>query len=273
MPEGPEIRLAADEVEKALINREVEAVFFAFDHLKPHETHLQGTTVTAVETYGKAILTRFSNGLNIYSHNQLYGRWVIRTAYDYPETNRQLRLAIHNHKQSALLYSASEIEVLPDDEISEHPFISRLGPDLLRPEVDLAIVEAQFNKERFSGRGLTSLLLDQGFLAGVGNYLRSEILFVAQVHPSLRPQDCSPAQRHALAKAALSLTQQSYKTKGITNNLDLAQELKGQGYSYRHYRFWVFGREDEPCFKCATPIIKETMGGRRLYYCPVCQAT
>lgn len=272
MPEGPEIRLAADEVEKALIDREVQEVFFAFDHLKPYETQLQGTMVTAVETYGKAILTRFSNGLNIYSHNQLYGRWVVRPAYDYLETNRQLRLAIHNHKQSALLYSASDIEVLADNEISEHSFISRLGPDLLRPEVTLPVVEAQFNDERFSRRGLTSLLLDQGFLAGVGNYLRSEILFVAQVHPSLRPMDCTSDQRQALAHAALSLTQQSYKTKGITNDLELAQELKSQGYSYRQYRFWVFGREDEPCFKCATPIIKESMGGRRLYYCPVCQA-
>ena len=133
MPEGPEIRREADAVAKAVAGRAPTAVFFAFESLKPFESALTGVTLTAVETHGKAMLTRFENGLNIYSHNQLYGQWVIRNAYDYPETNRQLRLAIHNDEKSALLYSASEIAVLPDDELASHPFLSRIGPDLLVP--------------------------------------------------------------------------------------------------------------------------------------------
>ncbi|MBK8902216.1 MAG: endonuclease VIII [Anaerolineaceae bacterium] len=272
MPEGPEIQLAADAVAAAIVGRPTTAVSFAFDALKKYEELLTGVVVTAVQARGKAMLTRFANGWNIYSHNQLYGQWVVRDAYDFPETNRQLRLAIHNEAKSALLYSASDIAVLPDGELDSHPFLSRLGPNLLDKSVTGPQVAERLMADEFKRRRLTSLLLDQGSLAGLGNYLRSEVLFEARVHPDLRPVDCTAEQIVALAEAAVSLTRQSYRTKGITNNLALAQKLKDAGQSYREYRFWVFDRDGRSCYNCGTPIIKDTIGGRRLYYCPTCQS-
>ncbi|MBK7896559.1 MAG: endonuclease VIII [Anaerolineaceae bacterium] len=272
MPEGPEIQLAADKVGEAIVGRPTTAVLFAFDALKKYEPILTGVVVTAVQARGKAMLTRFANGYNIYSHNQLYGQWLVRDAHDFPDTNRQLRLAIHNEAKSALLYSASDIAVLQDGELDSHPFLSKLGPDLLDEAVTVPQVAERFAADQFRRRRLTALLLDQGFLAGLGNYLRSEVLFVARVHPSLRPMDCTDEQIGALAEAAVSLTRQSYQTRGITNDLTLAHKLKEEGQSYRDYRFWVFDRDGRSCYNCGTPIIKETIGGRRLYYCPTCQA-
>ncbi len=105
MPEGPEIRIAADKIQRAIRPRPTTEVFFAFDHLKPFESDLAGCLVTEVETRGKAMLTHFDNGLSVYTHNQLYGKWMVRKAYDFPETNRQLRFAIHNEKNR--LYSTA----------------------------------------------------------------------------------------------------------------------------------------------------------------------
>ena len=76
MPEGPEIRRATDSIHRAIAGNIASDVFFAFDHLKPYEDDLVGCTVTAVIPYGKAIVTYFDNGLGVYSHNQLYGKWV-----------------------------------------------------------------------------------------------------------------------------------------------------------------------------------------------------
>ncbi len=272
MPEGPEIRLAADEIAAALVGHVVEELFFAFDQLKPYEEKLRGVCVTAVSSRAKAMLIQFANGYTIYSHNQLYGIWIVRDAYDYPETGRQLRLAIHTMEKSALLYSASAIEVWPTAELEEHPFLKKLGPDLLDLEVTVDGVAAQFQSDRFRRRRFISLMLDQRFLAGLGNYLRSEILFVAKVHPNSRPMDCTDSQIEALAHAAVHLTRQSYQTRGITNDLKLAYRLRDAGEAYRDYRFWVFNRQDRPCYQCGTSIRKEVMGGRRLYYCPSCQA-
>ncbi|MCA0173218.1 endonuclease VIII [Bacillus sp. RAR_GA_16] len=272
MPEGPEIRRAADQVEKALRKGNVMDVFFAFEHLKGYESILSGAEVTRVDTKGKAMLIRFDNGYTIYSHNQLYGKWIIRNAYNYPKTNRQLRLALHNEKKSALLYSASDIEVLRDEEVPLHPFIAKVGPDLLSEDVSAEQLKERFTSKAFHKKKWTSLLLDQSFIAGIGNYLRSEILFLAGIHPDLRPIDCSELQLTKAAEATVNLVYQSYKHNGITNDLELAMKLKEQGQTRPQYRHWVFNREGKSCRIDGTEIQKVRAGSRRLYFCPTCQA-
>jgi endonuclease-8 len=269
MPEGPEIRRAADRIERALKDHPVEAVFFAFDRLKPFERALSGRCVASIETRGKGLLIHFDNDLSIYSHNQLYGRWYVRQAHSYPRTGRQLRLAIHSSSKSALLYSASEIDVLTPAQVASHPFLSRLGPDVVSAETGAVL--AQVSDRRFARRQLGALLLDQGFLAGVGNYLRSEILFVAGLHPKLRPCDCSTEQLAALAEAATTLARRSYRHNGVTCDLQIARQLKAEGQSRSRYRHWVFTRAGRPCRQCGTLIVKTVVASRRLDYCPVCQ--
>ena len=72
--------------------------------------------------------------------------------------------------------------------------------------------------------------------------------------------------------AAVLLTRQSYQTRGITNDLQLAEKLKAVGHSYDEYRFRVFDRDGHACYSCGTAVLKDKVGGRRLYYCPTCQA-
>lgn len=271
MPEGPEIRRAADRIAGAIANKPLQEVWFAFPHLKKYETQLGASQIQQVETRGKGLLMHFDCGLSIYSHNQLYGKWMIRKAYNYPQTKRQLRLALHCDRKSALLYSASDIDVLDGAGIQAHPFLSRIGPDVLSSSTTVEQVQERLSCDRFRRRRLTTLFLDQHFLAGLGNYLRSEILFVARVHPSLRPADCTDEQIEKLAEAALALPRQSYETGGITNDIAWAAKLKSQGFARRVYRHWVFARAGQLCWVCATPIVKDSQGGRRYYYCPQCQ--
>ncbi len=77
MPEGPEIRRAADKLEAAVAGKPLTHVWFAFPELKPFEAQLTGARVERFETRGKALLTHFSCGLTLYSHNQLYGVWRV----------------------------------------------------------------------------------------------------------------------------------------------------------------------------------------------------
>ena len=90
MPEGPEIRLAADRIAAVLIDQPIVEVSFGLRALRRFERRLKGQTVTAVDTRGKAMLTRFDNGLTLYSHNQLYGRWYTMRRPKLPATKRQL---------------------------------------------------------------------------------------------------------------------------------------------------------------------------------------
>ena len=271
MPEGPEIRRAADDLEKALLPNPVLDIFFTFERLQEYEEMFRDAHVKRVDTKGKAMLIRFDNGYTIYSHNQLYGKWYIRKAYDYPKTNRQLRLAIHNENKSALLYSASDIEVMKDEEVDDYPFLIKAGPDVLSENTTVEDLFHRFNEKRFRNRKWTSLLLDQSFIAGIGNYLRSEILFVAGTSPFSKPMECTEEQLYKVAKATIDLQWRSYKNKGITNDLTLANQLKNDGAKHYEYRHWVFNRAGQPCRIDGTEIIKFRVAARRCYYCATCQ--
>ncbi len=271
MPEGPEIRRAADRVARVLVGNEVEAVGFGLPRLRRFEKRLSGKVVTAVDTHGKAMLTRFDNGLTIYSHNQLYGRWYTTRRPRMPKTNRQLRVELRTATHRALLYSASDIDVLTDTQLANHPFLRRLGPDILDPALTAEQIARRLAEPAFRDRALGSLYLDQRFLAGNGNYLRSEILWAAGVDPGQKPADLSGVSLHALAKETLRIARRSYRTRGVTVSPSLASRLKADGLGYGEYRFYVFGREGLPCHRCDSPIQRRSMGSRNLFTCAICQ--
>lgn len=271
MPEGPEIAREADRIRQALHGERVCAVRFAFPQLARRARRFAGTRVASVRARGKALLIGFDNDLTIYSHNQLYGRWYVRPAGSPPRTNRQLRLAIETPSHWALLYSASEIAVLDAAGLAGHSYLAKLGPDALCEATTAEAVAARLGERRFARRSLGALLLDQGFVAGVGNYLRSEICFDARVHPARRPMDLTPAERRRLARTTLAMPRRAYQTKGVTLPAGRAAALRKRGASWRRARHWVFARAGAPCLRCKTAIERFDLAGRRIYVCPACQ--
>ena len=188
-----------------------------------------------------------------------------------PNTSRQLRVALHTNEHSALLYSASSIEILTDKQIADHAFLSKLGPDILDADLDADKIARRLTDKAFRNRALGSLYLQQEFLAGNGNYLRSEILWAARVSPWAQPKSLDEAAIRKLAKQSLVIARRSYRTRGITVTRDEARERKSQGLSYGQYRFQVFDREGQPCFRCGTTIECHSMSSRNLFICPSCQ--
>ena len=272
MPEGPEIRRAADRVARAVAGDELEGVFFHFERLKEYEEALRGQFVTAVDTHGKAMITRFSGGLSMYSHNQLYGCWMIRRAGADPNTNRSLRAALRTATHSALLYSASDVDVLDVDGLASHPFLRGLGPDALWPEVEWREIDERLRSKTFFRRQLATVLLDQSFVAGLGNYLRAEILFEAGVLPEVRACDLHPSRRQKLARRVLSVPRRSVETGGVTLP-DAKAKRAAAARGRRRRRFWVFAQAGKPCLRCGVPVQRGVAGGRRIYWCPGCQSS
>ena len=242
---------------------------FAFPQLKRFETDLAGRRILSITARGKALLTRFDHGWTMYSHNQLYGVGKIAGAGERPETSRSLRVALETADTALLLYSASDVTMWPDDEVESHPFLRGLGPDILDPDVDVATVAARLQMPSFRGRSLGSLLLDQGFLAGMGNYLRAEVLFAAGLHPKLRPKELSAEQITRLARGLLDIPRLSYSTRGIHQADGMRSDYLAD--TADGFRFQVFARAGQPCPACGTPIERTMVGSRRLYLCHTCQ--
>lgn len=272
MPEGPEIRLAADKIARVIVDRPLVHVEFGLAPLKRFEKRLTGARVTAIDTRGKAMLTSFDNGLTLYTHNQLYGRWYTTRRPRMPDTGRQLRVALYTDTHSALLYSASDIEVLTASGLAKHPFLNRVGPDILDPSLTADAIATRLASAKFRNRALGALYLDQAFLAGNGNYLRAEILWAARADPYAKPSQLETATLHAVAKQTLTISRRSYRTRGVTAPAQQIKARKAAGMSYGQYRFQVFGREGLECYACGTAIERHTMSSRNLFVCPGCQS-
>ena len=275
MPEGPEIRRVADALEKQVAGRIIDDIRFGMDSLKHWQDQLIGAKIIRLETYGKAMVmfldTTDACQLCIYSHNQLYGRWYLCDTGDYPDTKRQLRIAIDCEGKSALLYSASDISVFEQDELNQHPFIKKLGPDVLDKSTTVQQVVERLISTKYKNCQLGRVLTNQSFVAGLGNYLRCEVLFYSGLHASVRGCDLSKKQLHVLASSILKLARQSYQTGGITNDLKRAKKLMKQGISFEDGRFYVFRRQGLPCYSCGTSIEKKSQAGQACFYCPQCQ--
>jgi endonuclease-8 len=271
MPEGPEIRRAADELANALEGKSVHLVRFGLPKLRHHARKLRDHRVTAVETRGKALLTHFEHGYSIYSHNQLYGIWKVVKGHKLPKTNRSLRLLLQTDTHSAILYSASDISVWATDELDTHPFLKKIGPDIMNKDLHWRDVAKRLSDPQFASKSLASLYLDQAFLAGNGNYLRSEILHDAGLHHMRQPGELTKGEIGRLARSTLTLSSRSYQTGGITLATRLAKSFQSQGLSFGQRRFYVFGRTGRPCYHCSQEIERREIGGRRLYLCSNCQ--
>jgi len=269
MPEGPEIRRAADKLFAAVGSAPLASVWFGLSALKGKEKLLRGHCITAIDTHGKAMLTRFDHGWTLYSHNQLYGVWMVAAAGTRPETTRSLRVALETQDQAILLYSASDIALWKTEELVRHPFLSKLGPDVLDKRLTAAAVARRLQELRFGRMSLAALLLDQGFLAGMGNYLRSEVLFEAGIAPLRGAASLTPDERKLLARALLDVPRRSYRSRGIRKAEGMRAEYitdTPEGFAFK-----VFDRQGLPCPDCGTPIRRRELAGRRLYDCPACQ--
>ena len=270
MPEGPEVWREAAAIARVVEGEPIVKIEFAWPAITQHAKSLTYARIDQIRPRGKAMTLAFSTGFSLVTHNQLYGQWVVRKTA--PTTHRKaLRVLIETVQGVAMLYSATDLHWMPTPDVDAHPYIAKLGPDALDATTTVAAVRARLLDKRFRQRSLAALLLDQGFVAGLGNYLRSDILFFARVQATLKPAHCSVEELDALAYAIVEMPRQSFRTRGITNDHGLALDLKRDGWRFSRYRHWVFHREGEACHVCATAISRAAIGGRNVFFCSTCQ--
>jgi formamidopyrimidine-DNA glycosylase len=119
-----------------------------------------------------------------------------------------------------------------------------------------------------SRQNVKAWLLRQDRLVGLGNIYASEILFVAGISPLREAGSLSPDEHGRLWRATRRVLRRAIRNCGTTfSDFQDAQGLTG---SYQHY-LKVYGREDEPCPACRTPVVRIVQQQRSTYYCPRCQ--
>ena len=95
MPEGPEVRRSADQIERSVANKPLKCVF-EYPVLNSRAKEFKEVVLNGVDTFGKAFVLNFSNNQSIYVHLQLYGRWKTGRLSSYKPSRRTLRFCVHS---------------------------------------------------------------------------------------------------------------------------------------------------------------------------------
>ena len=270
MPEGPETRRMADKIGDALVGEKIISHRFFHDNLL-QLNKMRAISVEKVYSISKAIVIRLSQGVSIISHNQLYGKWTFHRPKTRINSNRQLRIKFETKSKIIRLWSATDVRVLKSTDELKHPYISKLGPDVLDENTtELVILERLKGKNSFN-RQLSSVLLDQAIVSGLGNYLRSEILYFCGLNYKNKPSELNQSKLFRLSKSIKDVSIRAYVQKGRTIDIGYFEHEFGNRSNFGKIRHMVFSRDKQPCFKCGARIIKMIVSKRRIFSCPVCQ--
>lgn len=274
MPELPEVQTVVNDLKAAGL---IGAVFSAAGVFWPRTIHglpvrtfcrrIRGKKILDIRRRGKYIRFDLTQSLFLFVHLRMTGRFLLsgsdlpRARHEHVVLNiggrRQLRF--HDTRKFGRFYLTRN----PDD------IVGHLGPEPLDPE---------FTPDRFSTllgahrRQIKPLLLDQTFLAGLGNIYVDEALWEARIHPQRNSAVLDGAAVCALHQAIIHVLRKGLENMGTTLGTGQANFYSVAGRRGRNRdRLNVFRRRGLPCPRCRADIVRMTVGQRSTFVCPACQ--
>lgn len=265
MPEGPEVRKYADALDSVLTGRLITSLEArtrdARQWLQENEVRLVGRRVLRVVSHGKHLIGYMHGGFYFHSHLMMWGRWETVTGEPPREKDRRERARIVVSSGAALLLSAPIFNVGKGDPYEQIENLGSLGPDVLP-------YKRKFNKREFLRRLLLpehieltigAALLNQRILAGLGNYLRAEVLFSCRLNPWRSVSDLTKEELECLSRTAPELSRRAYEFSATAPDADRKRMSAepalvyqpGREYGTRHL---VFRRTNLPCLRCGEKI-------------------
>jgi endonuclease-8 len=272
MPEGDTIFRAAATLERAIGGQMVTR----FESVYPHLTRVDadrpiaGRTVLSVAARGKHILMTFSGDLILRTHMRMNGSWhLYRLGERWQRPARDMRVLLETASFVAVGFNVPVAEFLSSHDLSRHPELGRLGPDLLDPAFDRG---GAIGRLRAHGADtLDVALLNQRIVAGVGNVLKSETLFVAGLNPFRRVATLTDEEVERVVDVGRDLLAASVLPRRAT--LSPAIGRRTTRSLDPDVKLWVYRRHGHPCRRCGTAIRSARSGvdARSTYWCPRCQ--
>ena len=218
-------------------------------------------TVQSVEARGKHLLIGLDNRSTIHSHLGMHGAWhVYARGETWQKAEWQAALVVEVPGAVCVCFHPQILELLTAAQLQRHAHLSQLGPDLLGDNIEEAEV-----LRRFRGHNpipIGEAVMNQTIVCGIGNVYKSEVLFIARVHPFQTVGTLSDEQILQIVRTAIECMQR---------NLDGYPRRTRLGLSGG--RTWVYGRQGKRCFVCGEPIRLRRQGelGRTTCWCPRCQ--
>jgi len=287
MPELPEVETIRRQLYSELKKKKITGIEIRLPRLVrgsvlSFKKGVLGSTVTDVRRRAKILILHLSNGFSIIIHLKLTGQLIYKKKNkvkigghpikdgdkDLPNKYTQ---AIFIFKDGSKLFfndlrkfgyfrlaKTTDLETMFQKE--------KFGPEPLDKRFTLEVFQALLNKKKITK--IKPLLMDQTFMAGLGNIYATEACFEAGIKPTRPAGLLKPAKVIVLFKAVKRILLEAIKKQGSSSNTYV--DAYGQPGGYVPL-LKVYGRKGRPCRRCRTKIKSINLAGRGTAYCPKCQ--
>ena len=271
MPELPEVETIVRGLRDKLRGLEFAKVEVYLDKSiqgskKSFIVSLRGRKIVRAERQGKNIILHLSGGVALRVHLRMTGRLRFVPAQTPLEKHTHVVFSFQDHPGQLRFVDQRQFGRLGVEKKRVGDKLSSLAD--LGPE-PLEISAKEFiRRARSKHRAIKPLLLDQRFLAGVGNIYADEALHRARIHPRRPADSLEEKALRGLYRALRRILQEAIQAGGtsVRSYVDASGSTGGFQHSLR-----VYGREGEACRICDAPIVRERVGGRGSFFCIRCQ--
>ena len=274
MPELPEVETVVRDLRRAgLENRQIRRVLVGWPRIVAGVTAaglakaLEGTVIRGISRRAKFIVIELDRRRFLLIHLRRTGRFALDRRFERRTPHEHVILELDDgrtlHFEDPRKFGRWVLTTTPERDLG------RLGPEPLEPS---------FTRERFAERmrrfrrQLKPLLLDQSFVAGIGNIYADEALWTARLHPCRRSDSLSGQEIARLHKAIRAVLMRGVRNQGTSLGTASTNFYSAGGRRGRNQDgLNVFRRDGEACPACQSTILRLVVGQRGTHICPKCQ--
>jgi len=232
---------------------------------------LRGRTILRIDRRGKNILIALSGDITLWVHLKMTGR-LLAVPQSAPKDKHDLVLFDLDSNRSPSEFTHirfndyrrfGRLRLFPNDELWQQDGLRDLGPEPLEISADDFVALCHTRT-----RMIKPALLDQSFIAGIGNIYADEALYLSRIHPARVTSSISRGKLAELHRHIQDILNRSIESMGTT--VISYAGVDGASGSFQN-QLLVYGREGEACGVCGTKIVREKLGARSAHFCPRCQ--
>ncbi len=275
MPELPEVETYARLLRPQLVGRcftDVSVTWsrmVAIPEAPKLPDRLRGLKIQSVDRRGKYLKLGLNSEAYLLIHLKMSGRLRIEPSTLPPQPHDRVRFGLDDNRELRFndARKFGRIYLLSPADQDRSP-LRQLGPEPL---------DERFTTEEFAQRfrrrvgAIKPLLLNQGFIAGLGNIYVDESLFRAHIHPLRKVNTLTEGEIEALYWAIRDILQRSIDCSGTSLDSVYTGGLRETSATYQHQLQVYYKRKPKACTSCGQLIERILVGGRSTHYCPVCQ--
>jgi len=271
MPEMPEVETVVRGLRKTIIGRRIIDVKIKptaqiFPDKKEFSKIIKGAVFEKAERRGKNILLGLDNDFTLWVHLKMTGHFYYLPSSEPVGKHDHVVFELENDGHNLRFNDYrrfGRLRLFPSLDLWKQPGLADLGPEPLDMSADDFV-----NLVRSRRRMIKPALMDQTFIAGLGNIYADESLFLSRLHPMRLTDSISRAKLRELFGHIQCLFSKSIRMMGTS--VDTFAGVNAQPGKFQNY-LQVYGRDGESCVHCGTVIKRQKIGSRSAHFCPRCQ--